>query len=76
MFKIAYDKKLHFLAGMVIAIIFTLLADDVTGFVAGVMAGLGKEVYDYYDYGSYDYRDSIFTVAGTIFGLVLVGVFT
>jgi len=37
------------------------------------MAGLGKEVYDYYDYGDFDQRDFLFTVAGSITGVILVG---
>ena len=71
--KLAYDKKLHFLAGFIISVVFTLLAYDVVGLTAGVMAGLGKEVYDYYDYGDFDQRDFLFTVAGSIAGVILVG---
>ena len=67
----AYDKKLHLLAGLVIAIIFGWQY-PLIGLGAGFIAGVAKEVYDYLDYGLYDKQDMLYTWAGSLMGAGLV----
>ena len=43
---IAHDKKLHFIAGAVIAGMVGYFTSPVTGFVAAALVGLIKELYD------------------------------
>ena len=63
----AEDKKLHLLAGLGIAIIFGW-HNPLIGLVAGFVAGIAKEVYDYLDYGLYDKQDMLYTWAGSLLG--------
>ena len=67
------DKGCHLIAGFVITLIVGFLTSVEYGILAGAIAGVGKEVYDYYDYGTFDNRDLFFTVVGTIIGgLILI----
>ena len=69
----AHDKKLHFIAGVVIAIVTGYLTKDVyCGLAWAILAGLAKEVYDLYDYGDFDLWD----LAATCFGGALVLIVT
>lgn len=61
------DKKLHLLAGLGISIIFGW-QNPLIGLVAGLLAGIAKEVYDYMDYGLYDTKDMLYTWVGTVLG--------
>ena len=63
----AQDKKLHFIAGLGIAIIFGWQY-PLIGLGAGIIAGVAKEVYDYLDYGLYDKQDMLYTWAGAVLG--------
>ena len=63
----AQDKKLHLLAGLVIAIIFGWQY-PLIGLGAGFMAGVAKEIYDYFDYGLFDKLDMYYTWAGAVLG--------
>ena len=67
----AYDKKLHLLAGLVIAIIFGW-QNPLIGLAAGFAAGVAKEVYDYLDYGGFDKQDMYATWAGSLLGAGLI----
>ena len=67
----AQDKKLHLLAGIVIAIIFGW-QNPLIGLGAGFLAGVGKELYDEYDYGGFDKYDMFATWAGAVLGAGLV----
>ena len=62
-----YDKKLHFIAGLAIAIIFGW-QNPLIGLAAGFAAGVAKEVYDYLDYGGFDKQDMYATWAGSLLG--------
>ena len=67
--KIPYDKKLHFIAGFVITIIFALIfLNPLYGFAAGVLAGICKEIYDWLDYGRFDIFDMFTTWFGSAIG--------
>lgn len=75
----AYDKKLHFLAGLCITCVAVLLRYMCYGTVnlwfglyCGMVAGVAKEVYDEYDYDGFDYVDMLATWLGAIVGAGLV----
>lgn len=67
----AEDKKLHLLAGLAIAIIFGW-HNPLIGLGAGFLAGVAKEVYDYFDYGLFDKKDMLFTWLGADIGALVV----
>ena len=71
----AYDKKLHFIAGLCIAGIAMILGYYICGIVNlwfglffGVLAGLLKEVKDEITYGGFDKYDMYATWAGSLLG--------
>lgn len=71
----AYDKKLHFIAGLCITCIAVLLCYLCNGTVKlwfglgfGVIAGVAKEVYDQITYGGFDKLDMFYTWAGALLG--------
>ena len=75
----AYDKKLHFIAGLCISVVAMLLyfyyygtVNVLLGVGGGMVAGVAKEVYDEYDYGGFDYVDMLVTWLGAISGAGLV----
>ena len=75
----AYDKKLHFIAGLCISVAAMLLyfycygtVNVLFGVGGGMVAGVAKEVYDEYDYGGFDYVDMLATWLGAIVGAGLV----
>lgn len=45
--KVPHDKRLHLLAGAVIALLVGVFTEPALGLIAGIVAGVGKEVYDY-----------------------------
>lgn len=65
-----YDKKLHILCGCIIAMLVGLY-NPLYGLYAGVVAGVAKEVYDYYDYGGPDIKDFLATAVGSILGTLV-----
>jgi len=69
---IAYDKRLHFIAGFVIAVIAQVLFGGDWGILAGISAGIAKEIKDEITYGGADWWDLAATVAGSLFGLSLL----
>ena len=75
----AYDKKLHFIAGLCISVAAMLLyfyyygtINVLPGIGCGMVAGVAKEVYDYLDYGLFDKQDMFYTWAGSLLGAGLV----
>lgn len=44
---IAKDKKEHLIAGFVIGMAVTLAFTPAAGIISGIVAGFGKEIYDY-----------------------------
>ena len=71
MIKIPEDKKLHFEAGLGLSIILGLLFTPLFGLQIGIAAGIGKELYDWYDYGTFDTLDMIATWIGASVGAAL-----
>lgn len=64
---IASDKLLHFICGMIAAALiapFRILAPY--AFIMGVMAGIGKELYDKKKGGKIDWHDMAATVIGAL----------
>lgn len=66
----SYDKKLHLHCGFIISLLLGLY-DPLYGLSAGVVAGVAKELYDYYDYGLFDKYDMLATWAGAVIGTCL-----
>lgn len=73
------DKLLHFIAGITVCLgavlIYYCIIKSISaslGFVAGLVAGIAKELYDEYDYGGFDYVDMFYTWAGSLLGAGLV----
>lgn len=71
--SIPYDKKLHFGAGLGIALLVGIVSFvPWYGLVAGVLAGIAKEVYDWHDYGKFDVKDMIATWIGALVGFGII----
>lgn len=68
--KIPYDKKLHFLCGLLISLLIGL-HNPIYGLLVGMIAGIAKELYDYLDYGLLDKYDILATWAGALIGTCL-----
>ena len=67
------DKLMHLLAGVAISLLFGWLAHDVLiGFTSALVAGVAKEIYDYYGHGTSDFNDIIATAQGGVVGLVVL----
>ena len=67
------DKILHFIAGAVIACIFSLGFNPLVGVAAGVFAGAAKEVRDKYTAGAtVDFMDFVVTVVGAAIAALLI----
>lgn len=76
-----YDKVLHLLTGLfigIIAIFFTAMFDLPTPIAVSIVAaaplvaGVAKELRDYYSYGLFDWKDLAFSVVGTWVVLAIV----
>ena len=70
--NIPKDKKLHFVAGLLLCVIFTLINDPITGIGAAIAGGIFKECYDRYDYGKFDIADMIATWIGGCVAFTLI----
>ena len=70
--KIPYDKKLHFLAGLLICIIASVAVNPTYGLAFAMTAGVFKEVYDWYDYGGPDVYDCLATWLGGFVGYAIM----
>jgi hypothetical protein len=49
--KIPYDKRLHFIAGLLISLIVSIAINPTCGLLTAMIAGVVKEIKDYLDYG-------------------------
>jgi len=74
----ARDKKLHFIAGFIIALIGSFIFKGFTpfypliGFTLGIIAGAGKElIWDYsLGKGTPEFQDFLATVGGSVAGAI------
>lgn len=62
------DKALHFAAGLGIALVVGLVVSPMSGLLAGMAAGVLKEMRDEWAYGGADLRDMLVTFAGAAMG--------
>ena len=70
---IEQDKILHLIAGFIITAIVGLAFGSVAyGLIAGFVAAVGKEIYDYKVNGVYDFFDMFATLLGAFVGGALV----
>ena len=75
----AYDKKLHFIAGLCISVVAMLLhfyyygtVNVLLGVGGGMVAGVAKEIKDEIAYGGFDKYDMLATWLGATVGAGLV----
>lgn len=69
------DKAYHMLAGVAISLLFGWLTRDVLiGFTSALLAGIAKEIYDYYGNGTSEMNDIIATAQGGAIGLIILTV--
>jgi len=71
---IPYDKKLHFLAGLLISIFAGLALTSAFGLWLAVVAGIMKEIRDWCVYRGPDWKDMVCTWAGGLLGWILLEV--
>lgn len=79
--NIPYDKKLHFIAGFIIAVIIGLIAYFMSfgnfiilGMAVSFAAGIGKEIRDEYVYSGFDWKDIVATWIGALVGGVMLSI--
>lgn len=79
--NIPYDKKLHFLAGFIIAVAIGLIAYFVNfgnfiilGIAVSFASGIGKEIRDEYVYGGFDLKDMVVTWIGALVGGLMLSI--
>lgn len=66
--KIPRDKKLHFIAGLALALVISFAITPLVGFIAASACGVGKELYDMTGRGTPEWMDLWYTVAGGTVG--------
>lgn len=70
--RIAYDKKLHYAAGLLIAGVLTNFLPVLIAVAIAVAVGIGKEVYDRVTKkGTPELADFLWTTAGALMWLLL-----
>ena len=62
------DKTPHFAAGLGIALVVGWLVSPMAGLLAGMFAGVVKEIRDEWAYGGSDMRDMLVTFSGAAMG--------
>jgi hypothetical protein len=72
------DKEMHFWAGVSVSIAALVLFKAVEVqhcwlwvLTSVVTAAIGKEVKDLMDYGKFDWKDAVYTIAGGMAGFLL-----
>jgi len=69
----AFDKRLHFAAGLIISVIIGYYSSPEWGLFAAMFAGLMKELRDWGCYRGFDWRDMMATWLGGLLGMILTG---
>lgn len=59
---IPQDKGNHFIYGFVIFFLSNLFLNELISLIIVVAFAIGKEIYDEYKYGGFDWKDFIFTL--------------
>ena len=72
--KIEQDKILHFLAGLLIAILGGVIIDPITGIGLAIAAGIAKECYDDYHDKKIEVWDAVATAIGGCVGFTVVSI--
>lgn len=62
--SIAFDKWLHFICGVLIAALFCITFGMKDCFVPVLFAGFGKEIFDQFTTGNFDWKDFLATCIG------------
>lgn len=72
------DKEMHFWAGVFVSIAALIFFKAIEikycwlwVLTSIVTAAVGKELKDLMDYGKFDYRDAVYTIAGGMVGFLL-----
>ena len=69
------DKAYHMIAGFIISLLTGWLTHNVLiGFTSALLAGIAKEVWDYFGHGTSDFNDIIATAQGGAIGLIILSV--
>ena len=68
------DKRLHFAAGMLIALFCGAVIAPAAGFVLAFTAGILKELLDDASYNGYDWKDMVVTWVGGLTGFIAMEV--
>jgi large-conductance mechanosensitive channel len=67
------DKFKHFVAGAIITLIVgAVLHNAIYGLIASMIAGIGKELWDYMGNGVSDFDDVLATLQGAIIGCLFL----
>ena len=68
-----HDKLMHMIAGFIISLLTGWLTHNVLiGFTVALVAGVVKEVYDYFGHGTSELNDIIATAQGGAIGLIIL----
>lgn len=59
---IPHDKANHAIYGIVIFMISNIFLNEYYSFGIVCLFAIGKEIYDQYDYGGFDYKDVLATI--------------
>lgn len=71
--EIHLDKVIHFVCGLLVAILASSFATPYVGLASAVLAGIAKEIYDWIDYGVFDKKDLVITIIGGLVGALYFG---
>lgn len=66
------DKILHMIAGFFLAVVFGFIYSPWVGAIVATLAGIAKEIYDYFHGGVSEWDDFAVTMQGGLAGAVLV----
>ena len=69
-----YDKRLHFVSGLLISLVIGWFFGADVGMLAAMAAGAVKEIRDWLDYGGLDWQDMAYTWGGGVLGILILEV--
>ena len=64
--QIHHDKANHFIYGFVIFVLANLILNSYLSLAVVFIIALGKEIYDEWKYGGFDWVDLVYTIAPAI----------